>query len=630
MAGTSTGVPADLLNAVVTHESSWDANANSGVALGLGQVKPSTAASPGFGVPALDPSKLNDPASNLKFAANYLDGLARKNGLTDWNDPTQVGKVLQDYNGSSTKEQYAKDVLAIRGSGSGTPGSGVSMPQFPDLGDMLDKGRALVQGNPALANDPAAQDKMDAEITRRYHQMETETASQRSAFAKQFRDAATAAANGDISAPDLEPQIRALYPKAQADEMVQQYNDTKQAGLVAAQVKLAPAADLPKLLQSLDPGNDATIDGYAIKEKKFEAAQRAITQRNSQLADDPALYAFNVPTVKAAYDQMQANPNDPASVQAYVNETNTQQMRLGVPPDKVSVLSNSQAQAEVQQIEQTDPAQGNITATLNGMEKKYGPAWNDVLGSLQKAGLRPEYSVLASMTAPGQLTAQVDGQRMLSYIANNKGGVKALEEQAGPTNKGEIDKAIDDRAGAALSAFKATTAYQSSGLELAQNVQGFVRNLALYYAGTGQAKSGDEAVQKAVDGVINQHYDFVDSARVPKGQADNFSSAASQFLSNLKPDDISQNYVPRQFLEASDKDSMMQAAQRGKWVTNAKGDGVNLMGALSNGAYIPLRKPDGSYIGFRFSDMPAINTTQAATSPGNMGLPIAPGQGAFR
>ena len=50
-----TDVPAELLDAVVGHESGWDANAKGGKGeIGLGQVMPDTAKSPGYGVPGID------------------------------------------------------------------------------------------------------------------------------------------------------------------------------------------------------------------------------------------------------------------------------------------------------------------------------------------------------------------------------------------------------------------------------------------------------------------------------------------------------------------------------------------------------------------------------------------------
>ena len=69
------GVPVDLFTSIISAESMWDAgitNQKSG-AMGLGQVLPSTAANPGYGISPL--TNAYDPTSNLNFSAQYLAAL---------------------------------------------------------------------------------------------------------------------------------------------------------------------------------------------------------------------------------------------------------------------------------------------------------------------------------------------------------------------------------------------------------------------------------------------------------------------------------------------------------------------------------------------------------------------------
>lgn len=110
-ASKETGIPVAILKAQAQQESRFNPNAigRSGE-VGLLQVKPSTAAQPGYGVEPVDPSKLTDPAENIRFGARYLAARARAAGVESWNDPQQVAKGLTAYNGGGDPN-YAQNVL---------------------------------------------------------------------------------------------------------------------------------------------------------------------------------------------------------------------------------------------------------------------------------------------------------------------------------------------------------------------------------------------------------------------------------------------------------------------------------------------------------------------------------------
>lgn len=99
-ASQATGIPLPLLAAQIMQESTFNPAAVSSTgAIGLGQVLPSTARDPGYGVTPIDPAKLTDPAENIRFTANYLAARGKAAGVEDWNDPAQAAKGLTAYNG---------------------------------------------------------------------------------------------------------------------------------------------------------------------------------------------------------------------------------------------------------------------------------------------------------------------------------------------------------------------------------------------------------------------------------------------------------------------------------------------------------------------------------------------------
>lgn len=104
-ASKRTGIPIDVLIAQAKQESGFNPNAVGGAGeIGLHQIKPSTAADPGFGLKGIDPATLKDPAVNINFAADYMRAKA---GNPNFNDPKSVDAALAAYNGGGDPNYVA-------------------------------------------------------------------------------------------------------------------------------------------------------------------------------------------------------------------------------------------------------------------------------------------------------------------------------------------------------------------------------------------------------------------------------------------------------------------------------------------------------------------------------------------
>jgi soluble lytic murein transglycosylase-like protein len=112
-ASKRTGIPIDVLVAQAKQESNFNPNAVGGAGeIGLHQVKPSTAADPGFGMKGIDPATLKDPAVNINFAADYLK--ARGGQGLDFNNPASIDAALKAYN-SGGDPNYVANVRSHMG-----------------------------------------------------------------------------------------------------------------------------------------------------------------------------------------------------------------------------------------------------------------------------------------------------------------------------------------------------------------------------------------------------------------------------------------------------------------------------------------------------------------------------------
>lgn len=112
-AARRTGIPVAVLVAQGKQESGFrsDAVGKAGE-IGIGQIKPSTAAQPGFGMKGIDPATLTDPTVNINFAADYMR--ARAGPGVDFSDPRTVDAALARYNGGGDP-RYVQNVRSHMG-----------------------------------------------------------------------------------------------------------------------------------------------------------------------------------------------------------------------------------------------------------------------------------------------------------------------------------------------------------------------------------------------------------------------------------------------------------------------------------------------------------------------------------
>jgi len=109
-------IPYDVAYRLFQRESNFDPTAVGGIGeIGLGQIRPSTAANPGFGVEPIDPELLTDPEENIRFTLEYADALrdyfgSLELGLAAYN--AGAGRV-EDLGGvPEVSRDYVADILA--------------------------------------------------------------------------------------------------------------------------------------------------------------------------------------------------------------------------------------------------------------------------------------------------------------------------------------------------------------------------------------------------------------------------------------------------------------------------------------------------------------------------------------
>ncbi len=123
------GIPVDLLIAQHRQESNFNPNARGRAGeIGLGQIMPSTALAPGYGMASVDPATLTDPRANIMFSAEYL--ARRMRG--DPRDPEVQRRALIAYNGGGDPNYVANVTRYLPGNYPQTQTAAIqAQPQAP-------------------------------------------------------------------------------------------------------------------------------------------------------------------------------------------------------------------------------------------------------------------------------------------------------------------------------------------------------------------------------------------------------------------------------------------------------------------------------------------------------------------
>jgi hypothetical protein len=105
------GIPSHLLGAALQVESGWnpDATGRSGE-IGLGQILPSTARDPGYGLPPVSDVELRDPRRNIDFAARYI---AARNPNVDWSNPVTAARALTTNYNAGGDPNYGERIIRL-------------------------------------------------------------------------------------------------------------------------------------------------------------------------------------------------------------------------------------------------------------------------------------------------------------------------------------------------------------------------------------------------------------------------------------------------------------------------------------------------------------------------------------
>lgn len=403
-------------------------------------------------------------------------------------------------------------------------------------------------------------------------------------------------ANGQTSVVS-DGEIRSAYRNdpLKAEALVKNLREEKTFYGARQAVKFTSPQEDELLLKTWTPQGE----NAATTAPRYEALVRAVQEKRRALAEDPGGYVRQTsPEVQAKFAEAEA---DPKKLPAALEMSDQVQSQLGVPPFDRRLLGKGQAETMVRQV--MDLKGEKMADAMQGMAAQYGRYWPQVFRELQQHKLPDNLSVLATIDNP---VARVQMANTLKAETERKGSSRDLA--------GEDAKDIDKDVAVALEPFRRSLSLAPNGTQVGDRYEDSVKLLAYRYAVQGM--KGSQAAKQAAQDVALERYDFAQSGpaaiRAPKGRMDQAQQWAKLAAESLKPEDIQAPPArPGETLTIQQRESAYaQAARRGFWITNENDDGWVLMDPAGQ----PVMKRDGTRVGFRYDEIPAVTAKPAPTS----------------
>jgi hypothetical protein len=370
-------------------------------------------------------------------------------------------------------------------------------------------------------------------------------------------------------------QIYAAYPgeknRKTAEKLVAKLAVAGQTGSIRKTVAGQGPAEDAAFLESLK--SKSGDDDFAERAALYNLAVTEVQGKAKALETDPASYVMQTSTAVQAAWEAAGDGSDPALVKQAVATTKQAQIDLGVPPEKVQVMSTAHAAGLASTLNTAAP--DTIAATVDGITQSYG---EDAWGQIVAAGASPTVRAVAFADAPEL------GAWRQTAIEASKVKESALVDQA--KARGYSGSDIDD-------ALEGVTVPLQDTLPsgVAQPYLDAVRQVALFKVANDGMEPDDAAA--FAWSAFEQSYAFNGSYRVPrKWDGDKVSRGLSTIISRLDGYDIQPGIVGATGDAAFDKAETIASLKAGhyRWVTDQKETGVILTYEEGN----PVLLGDGS------------------------------------
>ncbi|AUR93057.1 coil containing protein [Vibrio phage 1.182.O._10N.286.46.E1] len=434
-------------------------------------------------------------------------------------------------------------------------------------------------------------------ISKADQQIESVKASSRNKLSKELNDYISyKSAGGEEKKNYSEQSLKAVYGEEKGAEIYAQIQDVNSFADEYQKIKLASPSDIQKIISSQEVTGP---EDFKTQSGQYKSVVAAVNERNKNLSNDPAKYSLQSDNVTNAYNEYLQTGDG----RNYAITTMSEQQRLGVPVEYVSVFTSQEAKAIVGKFNAGDEEAATLISSL---KDQFGDSFPIVMRDLNRAGLSPHAS-LVSILDIGPAT----------YLSQaSKAGYKVMSGNVGKDNQTDITTQVKE---AIDSSFSETVNGTPSGISMKNQIVKSTELLAMYYLDTGMADSANDASQKAYKDVVGDRYTFQDGYRVPK-EVEGYTpdaSAIEQSLDGILDDiDSIELMVPFSDLPDDLAQRVYKRRLNPTWQTRGDDAGVELVDQNMQA----VLTADGQKIFYTWSELEAEAPTSEFTFGGLGGL----------
>lgn len=360
-------------------------------------------------------------------------------------------------------------------------------------------------------------------------QLENVNTVERQRYVQGAQDYASYLQAGNAPTGAYQPQeVIARLGEEDGQQVVEQIERAEIFGGKVARVKWASPAEIQEIVQT-EQARLGSPQDFEQNQKEVTALFRAINERNTALAEDPARFVAENPEVAETYDNMAAVLSNPTATpedhttatKAYADATLAVQDRLGVPPEAQRVLTKDQARQMAAQFKRQPEGGQNAAVLMQGMAEQWGAYWPQVFNDMGE-DLPGTALVIGMMEGEDQrLAAEKVAEASLV-------GAKALKESL----PGDKTKDLNDNLLAEMADFQGTLSMIPGGSRTFNVVKEGVELLTLQYMAEGESQPN--AISRAYNDIVGKRYTIEGTYRVPvERDAYAVRDGASAYLERL-------------------------------------------------------------------------------------------------
>lgn len=360
-----------------------------------------------------------------------------------------------------------------------------------------------------------------------------------------------------------------------AEKVNEAIQDAKDFGAVKSEIATASPSELSRLIKEVEP---TSPENYRRESKQSNIIRAAVSQRNKEIANDPAIYTIqNSNVTKKFYsdfgealesgDQDQIN----AATSNYVSAQKAMQRNLGLPDQSMAFLPKQMVDNVAARIADTSKGGESSALQINSLKTAFGNDWGQVQKQLTASGkLPPSFNVTAGMEFGQDQIATIEA------MAVKDSDMKAVI--------GDDDfKDIRIESNNYLEDFKASVTAQPGGERVYSDHKVAIERLASKYV-ADFSLSANDALEKATYTILNNRFEFVDSMRIPKSNdVGSITDAVDNTIDRIKGGD-EDLLIPfsSSIINEEDRASVYRSKLQPNAITSPDGEGIMFIDSYNN------------------------------------------------